>query len=44
MQFDAPKASLGAPAPSNENSLEMYDLSGQLLENVSEDDWTLTVK
>jgi hypothetical protein len=44
VEFDAPKAGYMAPVPSSESSLEMYDLSGQLLENVSEDNWLLTVK
>lgn len=43
IEFDAPKAGYAAPVPAGENSLEMYDLGGQLLESVSEDNWVLTV-
>jgi hypothetical protein len=44
VMFEASKANLDAPAFSEENSLNMYGLSGQLLETSGEDNFKLTFK
>lgn len=44
IEFAAPKASFSAPRTSNNNSILMYDLGGQLLENTGADNFTITVK
>jgi hypothetical protein len=42
LSFAAPKANYDAPRPADEQSILMYSLSGQLLEDSGEDNFTLT--
>lgn len=44
VKFEAPKANFDAPVFSEESSINMYGLSGQLLENSDEDNFKLTFK
>ena len=44
VKFEAPKANFDAPSFSEENSLNMYNLSGQLLENLGQDNFKITFK
>jgi len=44
VEFSAPKANFDAPTFNSENSLNMYDLGGQLLEDSGEDNFKITFK
>lgn len=44
IEFEAPAANFDAPGMSSEDSINMYALSGQMLESDGEDNFTLTFK
>lgn len=44
IEFEAPKATIAAPAFSEESSINMYGVSGQLIEDEGEDNFKITFK